>query len=154
MAQQKCLTVPYNIMLSPMGTLDYVVRKPTASVWEFWNGPFLTAAAMRKFVDAYAPLSGPGSVDRGSELASPAFNMSDAVAGRFAPTLIVTSSADVLRDEGEAMGERLQKAGRDVAVLRAHGQAHDPCAIELIRPGPTPRMIMTLVTAALKERLG
>ncbi|KAK8107498.1 lipase 2 [Apiospora kogelbergensis] len=154
MAQQKCLTVPYNIILSPMGTLDYVVRKPTASVWEFWNGPFLTAAAMRKFVDAYAPLSGPGSVDRGSELASPAFNMSDAVAGRFAPTLIVTSSADVLRDEGEAMGERLQKAGRDVAVLRAHGQAHDPCAIELIRPGPTPRMIMTLVTAALKERLG
>ncbi|KAK7980899.1 AhpC/TSA family protein [Apiospora arundinis] len=154
MAQQKCMRVPFNIMLSPMGTLDYVVQKPTLSLWEFWNGLFLSAADMRKFADAYAPTGVPGAVDRLSELASPATSMSNAVAAQFAPTLIVTSSADVLRDEGEAIGERLQKAGRDVAVLRAHGQLHDPCAVDMLRAGPTARMLMTLMTAALKERLG
>lgn len=149
MAQQKGLPVPYNVLISPMATLDHV-NKPTPSSYEFWDGYFLTMAAMRRFIDAYAPAC---TVDRASELASPATALSDAVAAQFAPTLLVTSSADVLRDEAEALGERLQRAGRDVAVFRAHGQLHDPVALEPTRGGPTPKMIMTLIVAALKERL-
>lgn len=149
MAQQKGLSVPYNVFISPMATLDYF-NKPTPSGFEFWDGPFLTIPAMRRFVNAYAPA---GTVDRASELTSPSTAMSDAVAAKFAPSLIVTSSVDVLRDEAEAMGERLQRAGRDVAVFRAHGQLHDSVALNALRVGPTPRMIMTLIAAALKERL-
>ncbi|KAK8038922.1 AB hydrolase superfamily protein [Apiospora rasikravindrae] len=149
MAQQKGLNIPYNILLCPAASMDYR-SQPTPSRYEFWNGPFLTEALMERFVNIYAP---DGTVDRTSELASPSTALSDAVAAQFAPTLIVTSSADVLRDEAETLGERLQRAGRDVAVFRAHGQVHDPAAIDMIRNGPTPKMIMTLITAALKERL-
>ncbi|KAK7948533.1 uncharacterized protein PG986_009419 [Apiospora aurea] len=150
MAQQKGLTIPYNVLLGPVASMDYR-SQPTPSCYEFWNGPFLTTAGMVRFVDTYTP---DGTVDRTSELASPSAHLSDEVAAKFAPTLIVTSSADLLRDEGEALGERLQRAGRDVAVFRAHGQVHVSVAIGMIRNGPTPKMIMTLIAAALKERLG
>ncbi|KAK8086714.1 hypothetical protein PG994_001688 [Apiospora phragmitis] len=150
MAQQKGLPVPYNVLLGPVASL-YYRRQPPPSRYECWDGPFLKVALMQWFVDVYAPT---GTVDRASELASPSANMSDAVAAQFAPTLIVTSSADVLRDEGKALGERLQRAGRDVAVLRAHGQVHVAAVINMVRGGPTPKMVMTLIVAALKQRLG
>ncbi|KAK8077718.1 hypothetical protein PG996_003888 [Apiospora saccharicola] len=150
-AQQKGLTVPYNVFISPMATLDYFHKQPTPSGYAFWDGYYLTMAAMRRFVSEYAP---EGTMDRTSELASPSTNMSDAVAARFAPSLIVTSAVDVLRDEAEALGERLQRAGRDVTVFRAHGQVHDSVALNALRGGPTPKMAMTLIAAALKQRLG
>ncbi|KAK8073328.1 hypothetical protein PG994_004227 [Apiospora phragmitis] len=116
---------------------------------EFWGGPYLTGETMRRFADAYLP----ASVDRASELVSLS-KMSENTAQAIAPTLIITSSADILRDEAEELGEKLQKAGRDVAVLRAHGQIHDSAVIEVTRSGPTPKMVMTLITASLKQRLG
>lgn len=148
MAQRGKLGIPYNVLLNPVANLDYH-GKPTASRHEFWNGPYLTGVAMHRFVDAYLS----ASVDRASELVSPS-HMSENTARAFAPTLIVTSSADILRDEAEELGERLQKAGRDVAVIRAHGQMHASAVIEATRSGSTPKMVMTLVTAALKQRLG
>lgn len=147
-AQKKNLTIPYNVLLDPVASLDFQSRPPP-SRYEFWDGPYLTVAGMRKLADDYVP----PSVDRTSELASPMY-VTEATAGAFAPTLIVTSSADILRDEAEVLGQKLQQAGRDVAVFRAHGQIHDSFALEASRGGPTPTMIMTLVAAALKERLG
>lgn len=142
------LSVPYNVLLNPVANLDYS-GKPTASRHEFWGGPYLTGEVMRRFAGAYIP----AWVDRASELVSLS-KMSENTAQAIAPTLIITSSADILRDEAEELGERLQKAGRDVAILRAHGQIHDSAVIEVTRSGPTPKMVMTLVTASLKQRLG
>lgn len=148
MAQQKMLSVPYNVLLNPVTNLDYS-GKPTASRHEFWGGPYLTGGVMRRFAAAYIP----AWVDRASELVSLS-KMSENTAQAIAPTLIITSSADILRDEAEELGEKLQKAGRDVAILRAHGKIHDSAVIEVTRSGPTPKMVMTLVTASLKQRLG
>ena len=40
------------------------------------------------------------------------------------PGLIVTADADTLRDEAEAYGQALRRAGVEIATLRAIGQAH------------------------------
>lgn len=39
--------------------------------------------------------------------------------------MIITAQADVLRDEGEAFGEKLRRAGNDVSAIRVQGAIHD-----------------------------
>lgn len=39
--------------------------------------------------------------------------------------MILNGEADVLRDEGEAYGDRLRRAGVEVAQLRFGGMIHD-----------------------------
>jgi len=41
-----------------------------------------------------------------------------------APALILTAEIDPLRDEGEAYGEKMKKAGSDVEVIRVKGAPH------------------------------
>jgi acetyl esterase/lipase len=41
------------------------------------------------------------------------------------PTLIQTAELDVLRDEGEAFGRKLDAAGVNVTVTRYNGLIHD-----------------------------
>lgn len=41
------------------------------------------------------------------------------------PTLIQTAELDVLRDEGEAFGRKLDAVGVDVTVTRYNGLIHD-----------------------------
>jgi acetyl esterase len=95
----------------------------------------------------------PNREDRLTELGS-AVLVSNETAAAFPPSLIVASAVDVLRTEGEAFGEKLQQAGRDVTILRPHGQLHNTLVIEATRKGPTPQTLLTLVVAELKARLG
>ena len=44
-------------------------------------------------------------------------------------TLILTSEFDPLRDEGEAYGKRLKKAGNHVQIHRIKGALHDYFAL-------------------------
>jgi acetyl esterase/lipase len=41
-----------------------------------------------------------------------------------APALIFTAEMDPLRDEGEAYGEKMKKAGSDAEVIRVKGAPH------------------------------
>ncbi|KAI8951095.1 Alpha/Beta hydrolase protein [Xylaria longipes] len=147
LAVKKNLEIPYNIFLNPVASLDYDAQ-PTLSRFEFWNGPYLTVPGPRKFAHEYLP----DSVNRSSEEASP-MNVSNETASIFPPTLIITSSADVLRDEAEILGQKLQQAGRDVVIIRADGQLHDSAVLEFTRSGPTPKLVVTIMAAALKERI-
>lgn len=148
LAVKKKLNIPYNIFLNPVASLDYDAQ-PTLSRFEFWNGPYLTIPGGRKFAPEYVP----DSVNRSSEEVSP-MNVSNETASTFPPTLIITASADVLRDEGEILGQKLQKAGRDIVVIRADGQLHDSPVLQFTRSGPTPKLVVTIMAAALKERIG
>lgn len=81
-------------------------------------------------------------------------NVSNNTASIFPPTLIITSSADVLRDDAEILGQKLQKDGRDIVVIRADGQLRDSPVLEFTRSGPTPKLVVTIMAAALKEIIG
>lgn len=147
-AHQKNITIPYNVFINPVASLDFL-SAPTLSRYECWDGPYLTVALQLKFGNEYVT----DAVDRTSELASP-MNVSNETASYFPPSLIITSSADLVRDEAEIFGQKLQQAGRDVSIVRTDGQIHDTVLLQATRNGPTPKMIMTLIAAELKQRLG
>jgi len=69
------------------------------------------------FDDCYLP----DRDQRADPLASPALATD---LKRMPPGLIVTADADTLRDEAEAYGQALRRAGAEVATLRAIGQLH------------------------------
>jgi len=92
----------------------------TASYREFANGPWLTKPAMKWVWDAYAP----NPADRMKITASPLRATVEQLKG-LPPGLLLTDANDVLRDEGEAYGDKLIKAGVDVTVQRYLGVFHD-----------------------------
>lgn len=122
--------------------------RDTPSAFQFFNGPFNTVPFMRGAIDAYIP----NVTDRESELAT-AQRISAEHAAKQPPTLIISSSADVLRDDGLLFGEILQRAGIDCAVVVAHGQLHVSLVLEATRKGPTPRAMMELVATKIRDAL-
>ena len=61
---------------------------------------------------------------RGNDLMSPVRASAERLRGLPA-TLIVVAENDILRDEGEAMGRRLDEAGVEVTTVRFNGVVHD-----------------------------
>ena len=92
----------------------------TDSYEQFADGPGLTRAAMRWFWDAYL-LNGS---TRSEATASPLRATLEQLRG-LPPALVITGEADVLRDEGEAYGRSLRRAGVDVTATRYEGVPHD-----------------------------
>lgn len=92
----------------------------TESYREFAEGFHLRADAMAWFWDSYLP-----DVDaRTDATASPLQASSDELAG-LPETFLVVDENDVLRDEGEAYGRKLIKAGVRTTLVRYDGTIHD-----------------------------
>ena len=81
---------------------------------------FLTAPLMKWMFGKY--VSDPAQ--RGNDLMSPVRASAERLRGLPA-TLIVVAENDILRDEGEAMGRRLDEAGVEVATVRFSGVVRD-----------------------------
>jgi acetyl esterase len=81
---------------------------------------FLTRPAMEWFWDAYTK----DPKQRNEVYASPLRASVDQLKG-LPPALIQVAQFDVLRDEGEAYGRKLDKAGNDVTTTRYNGTIHD-----------------------------
>jgi acetyl esterase len=92
----------------------------TGSYERFADGPWLTRTAMKWYWDNYAP----DVSKRADPTASPLRASLDQLRG-LPPALVITSEADVLRDEGEAYAGRLRAAGVDVTAVRFEGIIHD-----------------------------
>jgi len=92
----------------------------TASYAEFAEGPYLRAASMKWFWDAYT--DDPGQRDEIT--ASPLRATLDQLRG-LPSTLLLVDENDVLRDEGEAYASRLREAGVPVTAVRYNGTIHD-----------------------------
>lgn len=88
----------------------------TASRTENAEGYLLTTAAMDWFIDHYAD-----DEARKNPWCAP---LRAVDLGGLPPALVVTAEYDPLRDEGEAYGRRLQRAGVPVAISRYDGMVH------------------------------
>ncbi len=89
----------------------------TASYGMFATGYGLDRANMERFIGMYLPLPD----NRKAPYASPLLAGDH---GGLPPALILTAAFDVLRDEGEAYGERLAAAGGAVRAIRYPGMIH------------------------------
>jgi acetyl esterase/lipase len=120
----------------------------TASYNQFENGYFLSKNMMKWFWDNYTT----SAADRNNILASP-LRASTAQLKGFPETLIQTAELDVLRDEGEAFGRKLDAAGVPVTVTRYNGMIHDYGLLNPLSQEPTVKVALEQAGAALHEHL-
>jgi len=119
-----------------------------ASYDEFESGHFLTRSMMKWFWDAYTNKPD----QRQERYVSPLLATTDQLKG-MAPTLIITAEKDVLRDEGEAYGRKLDAAGVPVVTTRYNGMIHDFGLLNALSDLPATRAALKQASEELKLRL-
>ena len=142
--QHKTPAIRYDVMLWPVTDAHF----DDASYKQFANGYFLTRNMMKWFWDNYTT----SVKERSNILASPLRATKAELAG-LPPTLIQTAELDVLRDEGEAFGRKLDAAGVPVTVTRYNGMIHDFGLLNALSKEPTVRTAISQASAELKEHL-
>lgn len=118
--ENRRVTIRAQILLYP--TVNMIA--PTPSKELFAKGYFLEAEDMVWFGEKYLE----SDEDLSNPLASPALR--ERLTG-LPPTLIITAEYDPLRDEGEAYGAALKKAGVPTTVIRFDGVIHGFMSIPL-----------------------
>ena len=120
----------------------------TASYNQFAEGHFLTRNMMKWFWDNYTT----DLAKRKEIMASPLQASIEQLRG-LPPTLIHTAENDVLRDEGEAYGRKLDAAGVKVTSVRYNGMIHDFGLLNAISQVPAVRSSIEQAGAELKKHL-
>lgn len=119
-----------------------------ASYDQFANGHFLTKGMMKWFWDAYTT----DAKQRQEIYASPLLATPAQLKG-LPPTLIQTAENDVLRDEGEAYGRKLDAAGVSVVTTRYNGMIHDFGLLNVLSGVPATRAALHQASEELRQRL-
>ncbi|GGC97566.1 alpha/beta hydrolase [Undibacterium terreum] len=120
----------------------------TASYAQFAEGHFLTRNMMKWFWDNYTT----DAAKRNEIYASPLKATTAQLKG-LPPTLIETAEFDVLRDEGEAYGHKLDAAGVQVTSVRYSGMIHDFGLLNVISDVPAVKAAMRQAGEELKVHL-
>lgn len=142
--QFKTPAIRYDVMLWPVTD----ARFDTASYDQFADGHFLTKNMMKWFWDNYTV----SEKDRNNILASPLRATTEQLKG-LPPTLIQTAELDVLRDEGEAFGRKLDAASVPVTVTRYNGMIHDYGLLNALSQEPTVRTAINQAGEELRSHL-
>jgi acetyl esterase len=137
-------SIRYQVMMYPV--TDSSMSQP--SYKEFENGPWLTAAAMAWFWDAYAP----NKKDRKNTMASPLSATLEQLKG-LPPALLIVDENDILRDEGEQYARKLIQAGVQVTPLRVLATHHDYALLNPLAQTPATRVTVQIVSEKLSEAL-
>lgn len=120
----------------------------TPSYQQFADGHFLTRNMMTWFWDNYTQ-----DVNARREIyASPLQASVEQLTG-LPPTLIQTAEFDVLRDEAEAYGRKLDAAGVAVKTVRYNGMIHDFGLLNVLSEVPAVRSALEQAAQELKQRL-
>ncbi|MEK6348176.1 MAG: alpha/beta hydrolase, partial [Burkholderia sp.] len=109
---------------------------------------FLTRPMMKWFWDAYTKQE----AQRNEIYASP-LRASTAQLKGLPPALIEVAQFDVLRDEGEAYGRKLDAAGVDTTTTRYNGTIHDFGLLNALAEDPPTRAALKAMADQLKARL-
>lgn len=136
--------IRYNVMLWPVTDASF----DNESYNTYTNNHFLTKNMMKWFWDNYTTKAS----DRNNILASP-LRANNEQLKDFPPTLIQTAELDVLRDEGEAFGRHLDKAGVPVTVTRYNGMIHDYGLLNPLSNEPTVKTAISQAGSELKKHL-
>lgn len=119
-----------------------------ASYDRYGKEHFLSGNMMRWFWDAYTT----DPKQRQEIFASPLLASTEQLKG-LPPTLIQTAENDVLRDEGEAYGRKLDAAGVDVTTVRYNGMIHDFGLLNALSQVPAVKASLRQAGEELKFRL-
>lgn len=120
----------------------------TPSYQQFANGHFLTKSLMAWFWDNYTR----DAAARKQAYASP-LQATPAQLKGLPPALIQTAEFDVLRDEAEAYGRKLDAAGVAVKSVRYNGMIHDFGLLNVLSQLPATRSAMEQAGKELQNRL-
>jgi acetyl esterase/lipase len=120
----------------------------TGSYNQFENGYFLTRGMMKWFWDSYTT----DAAKRNEITASPLRASTEQLRG-LPPALIQTAELDVLRDEGEAYGRKLDAAGVSVTVTRYDGLIHDYGLLNALATVPAVQAALRQAGTELKVHL-
>lgn len=133
------------VLLCPVTDANF----DTPSYQQFANGYFLTKDLMAWFWDNYAT----DASARKQIYASPLQATVEQLKG-LPPTLIQTAEFDVLRDEAEAYGRKLDAAGVKVKSVRYNGLIHDFGLLNVNSHVPVIRSAIAQASLELKTNLG
>lgn len=136
--------IKLQVMLWPIVDADF----ETGSYQQFGKDRFLTTSLMKWMYDMY--IEDPEK--RTNILASPLRATLEELKG-LPPTLIQTAENDVLRDEGEAFGRKLDEAGVPVTCIRYNGMIHDFGLLNGLAELPAVRSLFEHAAAELKKYL-
>ena len=137
--------IKLQIMMWPIVDADF----ETESYKEFGEKRFLSSSLMKWMYDMYIP----EPEKRKDIYASPLQATSEQLKG-LPPTLIQVAESDILRDEGEAYGRKLDEAGVPVTVTRYDGMIHDFGLLNGLATLPPIKSLFVQAGAELKKAFG
>jgi acetyl esterase len=132
------------ILLWPIVDADF----ETESYRQFGADRFLTEPLMKWMYEMY--IADPEA--RKQKYASPLQADIEELKG-LPPALIQVAESDVLRDEGEAYGRKLDAAGVEVTTVRYDGMIHDFGLLNALAEEPGTKSMIVHAAAELKRRL-
>lgn len=137
--------IKYQIMMWPIVDADF----ETESYKEFGEKRFLSSSLMKWMYDMYIP----EPEKRKAIYASPLQATIEQLKG-LPPALIQVAESDILRDEGEAYGRKLDEAGVPVSVIRYDGMIHDFGLLNGLAALPPVKSLYVQAGAELKKAFG
>jgi acetyl esterase/lipase len=137
--------IKLQIMMWPIVDADF----ETESYKEFGEKRFLSSSLMKWMYDMYIP----EPEKRKAIYASPLQASIEQLKG-LPPALIQVAESDILRDEGEAYGRKLDEAGVPVSVIRYDGMIHDFGLLNGLAALPPVKSLFVQAGAELKKAFG
>lgn len=137
--------IKLQILFWPIVAADF----DTESYQRYGENRFLTTSLMKWLYDQYTT----DPAERAEVYASPLNATLEQLAG-LPPALIQVAEGDVLRDEGEAYGRRLDEAGVPTTTVRYIGMIHDFGLLNGLAELPQVKSMITQAAAELKKYLG
>ncbi|RYY57865.1 MAG: alpha/beta hydrolase [Chitinophagaceae bacterium] len=134
----------YQVLFWPVTNADF----ETVSYNAYAADRFLTKNMMIWFWDNYVP----DTATRKEIFASPLLAAPGDLEG-LPPALVQTAENDVLRDEGEAYGRKLNAAGVPVSLVRYQGMIHDYGLLNPLAHVPEVQSALLYAAAELKKAL-
>ncbi|MBI4780850.1 MAG: alpha/beta hydrolase [Oscillatoriophycideae cyanobacterium NC_groundwater_1537_Pr4_S-0.65um_50_18] len=136
--------IKLQILMWPIVDADF----ETESYYQFGEKRFLTTPTMKWMYDMYIT-----DLEKRKDIYASPLQATVEQLKDLPPALIVTAESDVLRDEGEAYGRKLDEAGVDVTTVRYNGMIHDFGLLNGLADLPETRALFVQAAAQLKTYL-